>query len=272
MSEVEWARLKAHELRALAEQNAAVIIPTAAIEQHGPHLPVMTDMRIGHEVAVRAARKAFDRRPTLVTPVMWSGLSEHHMAFGGTLTLDHETYFAVLQCLVKSLVRHGFRDIVFSNSHGGNIVANQATADRLGRDAGAVIVATNYVSEAGEAFAGILEDQPHIMHACEGETSMMMALAPDLVDSSDLAGLATPRGKGPLSAGKASFRWRPYTSASGNGLTGNPARASAEKGERLLEAAAAAIAELIVDPETWAEPGDRRPDAIKGVGFREKEV
>ena len=73
MPEVEWARLKAHELRALAEWNAAVIIPTAAIEQHGPHLPVMADQRIGHEVAVRAARKAFATRPTLVTPVMWSG-------------------------------------------------------------------------------------------------------------------------------------------------------------------------------------------------------
>lgn len=269
MSEVEWARLKAHELRALAEQNAVVIIPTAAIEQHGPHLPVMTDMRIGHEIAVRAARKAFATRPTLVTPVMWSGLSEHHMAFGGTLTLDHETYFQVLKCLVQSLVRHGFRDIVLSNSHGGNIVANQATADRLGREAGAVIVAANYVSEAGEAFAEILEDQPHIMHACEGETSMMMALEGDLVDDSELGTLATPRGRGPLSAGKASFRWRPYTCASGNGLTGDPGRATAAKGRRLLEAAAEAIAALITDPETWAEPEDRRPDAIKGVGFRQ---
>jgi creatinine amidohydrolase len=272
MPEVEWARLKAHELRALVEENPVVIIPTAAIEQHGPHLPVMTDMRIGHEVAVRAARRAFDARPTLVTPVMWSGLSEHHMAYGGTLTLDHETYFQVLRCLVESLVRHGVRDIVFSNSHGGNIVANQATADRLGRDSGAVIVATNYVSEAGEAFAEILEDQAHIMHACEGETSMMMALEGNLVDDTELDKIATPRGRGPLTAGKASFRWRPYSSVSANGLTGNPARASAAKGERLLGAAAEAIAALIVAPETWAEPEDRRGDAIKGVGFRDRKA
>ena len=270
MPEVEWARLKAHELRALAERNAAVIIPTAAIEQHGPHLPVMADQRIGHEVAVRAARKAFANRPTLVTPVMWSGLSEHHMPFGGTLTLDHETYFAVLNCLVKSLVRHDFRNIVLSNSHGGNIVANRAAADRLAGTSGAVIVATDYVTEAGPAFAEILEDQPRIMHACEGETSMLMALVPDLVDTRGLAEIATPRGTGPLAAGKASFRWRPYTSASANGLTGNPARASAEKGERLLEAAAEAIAALITDPDTWAEPKDLRPDTVQGVGFRDR--
>jgi creatinine amidohydrolase len=266
--EVEWQRLKAHDLRRAAEENAVVIIPTAAIEQHGPHLPVMTDTRIGHEVAVRAARKAYPTRPTLVTPVVWSGLSEHHMPFGGTLTLDHETFFNVLRCLVQSLTRHGFRDVVISNSHGGNIIAIQAAADRLATETTATVVATTYVSEGAPEIAEILEDQPHIMHACEGETSMLLALVPDLVDTSELGQIAKPRGKGALAAGRASFRWRPYTSASGNGLTGNPARASAEKGERLLEAASGAIAALITDPETWAEATDKRPEAIQGVPFR----
>jgi creatinine amidohydrolase len=266
--EVEWQRLKAHVLRRAAEENAVVIIPTAAIEQHGPHLPVMTDTRIGHEVAVRAARKAYPTRPTLVTPVVWSGLSEHHMPFGGTLTLDHETFFNVLRCLVQSLTRHGFRDVVISNSHGGNIIAIQAAADRLATETTATVVATTYVSEGAPEIAEILEDQPHIMHACEGETSMLLALVPDLVDTSELGQIAKPRGKGALAAGRASFRWRPYTSASGNGLTGNPARASAEKGERLLEAASGAVAALITDPETWAEATDKRPEAIQGVPFR----
>jgi creatinine amidohydrolase len=270
--EVEWARLKAHELRAAAEQNAAIIIPTASIEQHGPHLPVMADTRIGHEVAVRAARKAFARRPTLVTPVLWVGLSEHHMPFGGTLTLDHETYFNVIRCLVQSLARHGFTDVVLSNSHGGNAVANQHTADRLASATGATVVASGYVGEAAPAIAEILEDQPHIMHACEGETSMLMALVPDLVDTSDLGGIAQPRGKGALAAGRASFRWRSYASATPNGLTGNPARATAEKGERLLEVAAEAIAALIVDLETWAVAQDRRPAEIKGVSFRDRQA
>lgn len=270
MTNVEWANLKAHELRAAAERDAVVIFPTAAIEQHGPHLPVMADMRIGHEVAVRAAQRATAKRPTLVTPVLWSGLSEHHMPFGGTLTLDHDTYFNVIRCLIESVVRHGFRHVLLSNSHGGNIVANQWTADRLATDIDATIVATSYVSEGGPAIAEILEDQPHIMHACEGETSMLMALVPELVDTAELDQIATPRGNGPLSAGRASFRWRNYASASGNGLTGNPARASAEKGERLLEAAADAIANLITDPATWADPEDKRRDAIGGVAFRDR--
>lgn len=270
MAEVEWARLKAHELRDLANRNAVVIIPTAAIEQHGPHLPVMTDTIIGEEVAKRAAEMAFAQRPTVVTPVVWHGLSEHHMPFGGTLTLDHETFQSILKCLIQSLVRHGFKDVVISNSHGGNILAIQVAADRLATETGATIVATTYVREGADALAEILEDQPHIMHACEGETSMLMALAPDLVDTSELAALAVPRGKGPLSAGNASYRWRSYASATPNGITGNPARASAKKGDRLLDAAAQAIANLIIDPETWAEASDKRADAIHGVPFRDR--
>lgn len=268
--EVEWQRLKAHALRAAAEADAVVIIPTAAIEQHGPHLPVMADTRIGAEVAARAARAAYADQPTLVTPVVWSGLSEHHMPFGGTLTLDHETFFNVLRCLVTSVVRHGFRKVVISNSHGGNIIAIQHAADRLASypdTRAATVVATTYVAEAGEEIAAILEDQPHIMHACEGETSMLLALVPDLVDTSDLTGIATER-KSALTAGRASFRWRNYAAVSGNGLTGDPGRASADKGERLLDAAAAAIARLVCDADTWAAAPDKRRAGTGGVDWR----
>ena len=149
MPEVEWARLKAQELRALADQNAVVILPVASIEQHGPHLPVMTDTRLGHEIAVRAARKAFPQRPTVVAPVVWSGLSEHHMAFGGTLTLQQDTYRAVLRDLIDAITRHGFRDIVISNSHGGNIIATQALLDDIAPTSPATLVFTTYTNEAG---------------------------------------------------------------------------------------------------------------------------
>lgn len=270
MAEVEWVKLKAHELRARANENAVVIIPTAAVEQHGPHLPTWTDTCIGHAVATRAAEIATAKRPTLVTPVVWSGLSEHHMPFGGTLTLDYDTFLAVLRCLVKSLVRHGFRDVLISNSHGGNILAIQCAADQLAPETGATVVATTYVRECADKIAAILEDQPHIMHAGEGETAMMMELAGDLVDTSDLASLARPRGKGALAAGNASYRWRSYASASDIGITGNPARATAEKGRRLIEAAAEGLAELITDPETWADAPDKRGHDIQGVPFRDR--
>ena len=263
--EVEWRKLKAQDLRALAAENAVVVIPVASIEQHGPHLPVETDTRLGYEIAVRAARKASATRPTIVTPVVWMGLSEHHMPFGGTLTVSHSTFRAILRDLIIAVTRHGFRDVLISNSHGGNIIAMQQIADELASQVDATIVATTYVMEAGETYGEIMEDQASIQHACEGETSMMLAVAPDLVDASDLGSLKQGDGPGGfLKAGRASYRWRPFAHITENGVSGDPTRATAEKGEALLEAGAEAVARLIADPATWATPEDRRTPGEMG--------
>lgn len=270
MHEVDWARMKAQDLRALADQNAVVILPVASIEQHGPHLPVMTDTRLGYEVAIRAARKAYDQRPTVVAPVVWSGLSEHHMPFGGTLTLSHDTFRRVLRDLILCLARLGFRDILISNSHGGNIIAMQQIIDELAPDMAVTLVGTTYPTEAGAALSDLLEDQSGMQHACEAETSMMMACEPDLVDSSDLAALANNSDDGPsfLRAGQASYRWRPFAHLTGNGVAGVPEKSNAQKGEALIEISAQALADLITDPATWAPPEDLRPDTLAGVPLR----
>ena len=83
MPEVEWRKLRADQLREQARQDAVVIAPVAALEQHGPHLPVEVDTILGEQVALRTARKAAAKgTPTLVLPVLWTGISEHHMSFG----------------------------------------------------------------------------------------------------------------------------------------------------------------------------------------------
>lgn len=269
MAEVEWQRLKAHELRKLAADGAVVILPVASIEQHGPHLPTMTDTRLGHEVAVRAARKAYATRPVVVTPVVWAGLSEHHMPFGGTLTVSHETFYAVLRDLITSITRQGFQHIVISNSHGGNMIGMQQFCEEVSPHLDATLVAVTYPAEAADEIGKILEDQENLSHACEAETSMMMAVEGALVDTSDLAALNNPDGAGTrfLSAGKSAYRWRPYTQMTPHGATGMPGRATADKGERLFEAAANAIAAMIVDSETWDDPVDQRGDGTCGVPF-----
>ena len=269
MVEVAWERMKAQELRALAERNAVVILPVASIEQHGPHLPTMVDTRLGQEIALRAARMASDTRPVVVTPVVWAGLSEHHMPFGGTLTVSHATFRAVLRDLVTAITRHGFRDILISNSHGGNTIACQQFIDEVAPTSEATLVFACYPMEAAEDYGAILEDQAGMQHACEAETSMMMAVEGALVDDRELGQIAQNAG-GPkfLGAGKAGYRWRPFAHVTANGLAGNPARANAEKGERLIEIGAEAIAELIRDPETWAPPRDLRGEGAGGVAFR----
>jgi creatinine amidohydrolase len=269
MTEVHWERLKAHELRALAEQGAVVILPVASIEQHGPHLPTMVDTRLGAAIAELAAQKAYATRSVVVTPVVWSGLSEHHMPFGGTLTLSHATFRAVVTDLVTAITRHGFRDILISNSHGGNIIACQQILDEIAPSVDANLVFACYPMEAQAEYEAILEDQKGMMHACEAETSLMLALEPDLVDTSDLAGIAQGMEGGRfLKAGTAGYRWRPFAHVTANGLAGNPARSSAEKGHALLEAGAEAIAAMIRDPETWAAPKDLRGAGTGGVDFR----
>ncbi|SDI51467.1 creatininase family protein [Lutimaribacter saemankumensis] len=273
MPETDWARLKAHELRQLADENAVVILPVASIEQHGPHLPTMTDTRLGYEIAHRAARIAYDTRPVVVTPVVWSGLSEHHMPFGGTLTVSHATFRAILADLIDALTRLGFRDILISNSHGGNIISCQQIIDELAPQVEATLAFVTYPMEAAEAYGGILEDQAQIMHAGEGETSMMMACEGDLVDTSDLGGIVQmgeDSGASFLKAGKSGYRWRPFAHMTANGLAGNPTRSSAEKGERLLQAGAEAVAALITDPATWAAPQDMRGAGTQGVNFRKE--
>ena len=266
MIEVDWARLKAHELRKLADDNAIVILPIASMEQHGPHLPVMTDTRLGQEIAHRAARKAYSHRAVVVAPVVWSGLSEHHMPFGGTLTLSHDTFRRVVSDLIEAITRQGFKDILISNSHGGNVIAIQQILDELAPTSRATLVATNYDVEAGEDLTRHLQDQLGVMHAGEAETSMMLICEHDLVDMSNITKLASPEGgKHFLSVGKGSYRWRPFTHMTKNGLAGNPVRSNAAKGEKMLEAGAKALANLIMDPETWAASKDLRW-AEKNIG------
>ena len=269
MSEVEWARLKAHELRALADQDAVAIVPVAAIEQHGPHLPVMVDTRLAGEVGRRAALKGTEAgMPTVVLPVIWHGLSEHHMPYGGTVTLDTQAFHLVLRGVVDSVARHGFSKVLILNGHGGNIIASQVSAQDLTLELGIPVIAATYWLEAVSRFAKILEVQDNVMHACEAETSMMMALDPELVDDSDLASVKGPIGVKFLQAGGSAYRWRSLTHVTANGVIGDPTTASPEKGERLLDAAADAIVALISEPDTFARQDDVRPNAVGGVPFR----
>ena len=118
--EVEWRRLRADQLRECAKQDAIVILPVGSLEQHGPHLPVEIDSLLGEAVALRTARLASATDNLIVLPMLWTGISEHHMSLGGTITLDFETFFGLIRCVCESVVRHGFRRIVLLNAHGGN--------------------------------------------------------------------------------------------------------------------------------------------------------
>ncbi len=255
MTEVEWGRLRAPQLRALAKRDAVAILPVGSIEQHGPHLPTQVDALLAGEVARRAARRAAATTPVVVAPTVWSGLAEHHMSLGATLSIDFDAFFALLRGLTRSLVRHGFRRVLLLNGHGGNIAALTVIANELGVELDAPIATASYWMLARDGFKAVLERQTNVRHACEAETSMLLALAPELVDMEAVRDVVGPTERELADvAGPDAHRWRSFQARTSHGVIGDPRAASAEKGERLLEAAADAVAKLVANREFWTLP------------------
>ncbi len=254
--ETEWRRLRADELRERARAEAMVILPVASLEQHGPHLPVEVDSILGETIARRTAQAVCARgEQALVLPVIWTGISEHHMSFGGTVTLDYAAFAGLIEGVVRSVARHGFRRIVLLNAHGGNENALRTITDDLTPKLGLPIVQFTYWYAAAAAIAGILETQTGLTHACEAETSMMMAARPELV-ATDRIPLVKSNRAPDMDAGTPPgvHRWRAIGARSVSGALGNPEAASAEKGERLYAAIAEAVAAKLCDPALWTLP------------------
>ncbi|MCC7282851.1 MAG: creatininase family protein [Acetobacteraceae bacterium] len=255
MTSVLWAEHSAPELREAAARGAIVILPVAALEQHGPHLSTMVDFRLCGEVAKRGAELATARgSEVLVLPPVWSGMSDHHLPFGGTVSLPFDAFRAVILGIAGSVRASGFARLFVLNGHGGNVAAlsvilqEAATIEGL-RSAGA----TYWLLAESEARA-ILEDQPGVRHACEAETSMMLAVEPGQVRRERLAE-AFGGAPATVSAGTPDpvIVWRDFAERSTSGVIGDARRASAGKGERLLAACSAALCAALCSPATWTK-------------------
>ena len=251
MTEVRWERLTAPELKALAAQNALVVLPVASLEQHGPHLPVWTDSALGHAMSVRAAEIATDV-PAVVLPVMWLGLSEHHFPFGGTISLDYATFSGVLRCVVRSIMACGFKRLFLINSHGGNIEPLAVASRELAHEFGIPVATTSLPRVAAKEIAAILETQPGVQHACEAETALWMHLDPTQVRMDKLAGAGSQGGN--LGNPEVTRFWSFAERAPGTGVRGNPEAATAEKGARLAAAISEGLARAMRDPVLWTPP------------------
>jgi creatinine amidohydrolase len=249
---VEWSKLTAPELNALASAGATVVLPVASTEQHGPHLGTGVDTILCGTVCRLAAEKASKQRPVVVAPTLWVGMAEHHMEHGGTFTLDIPTYRAVLLCLIGSLRRHGFTRVLIVNGHGGNMSALNAFLPDLARETGLAVAATTYFELAQPAFAPLLEDQTGVLHACEAETSMMMVAAPDAVREERFADAHGPQFADPRAVlAPAVQRFRSFKGLSPSGVLGDARRATRQKGEKLQAAAVAALAEVLIAGTPW---------------------
>jgi creatinine amidohydrolase len=181
-------------------------------------------------------------------------MAEHHMAFGGTFTFDIPTYRAVLLALLRSLERHGFRRVVIVNGHGGNSAALNAFLPDFARETGLRVLAVSYPDFARKAVATMLQDQPGMLHACEVETSMMLAVAPQLVRTERLSEAHDGETAEMRRAGRRTIaRYRSFEERCSSGVWGDARSASREKGEAIVEAIVAAMALRLADrdAEVW---------------------
>jgi creatinine amidohydrolase len=231
MEEMNWPDVRA----AIASGFDTAVVAVGSTEQHGPHLPTMTDTRIGDTLAHRFALKLGNALQARTIPV---GVSEHHFAFGATISLKPETLKLILRDYVDSLARDGFRRVIFLPCHGGNFVPiAQAVEDA--RKAHPEMEIAAYTDMAtffrfcreASAELGISAEESGV-HAGELETSIMMALEPTLVTHDRLA----PGYLGPFGAGESRIlSEKGMRGLTDNGILGDPRKASAERGEVYLE-------------------------------------
>jgi creatinine amidohydrolase len=226
-----------------------VVIPTAALEQHGHHLPVFTDSMLVGEVTRRAEAELHDQ--ILLTPVMWLGNSAHHLDFAGTMSAGPRTYIDLVGDMVENFLMHGFKRIVIVNGHGGNNVPGQHALFEIRqryrkREDLLLLFAAYWTLGTPPHEADPAIEQQVMQHACEWETSMILALAPHLVGDYKKAALVDPH-----HAHEPAMR--PWTTKDRSpvGHIGNPAVATAAKGESLLAGFTTGVVDLLRSVIKW---------------------
>jgi len=236
-----------------------VVVPLGAIEQHGPHLAVSTDTDIVTLVAMGAEEKMGDR--VVLCPTLPFGSSHHHLSFGGTMSLSPALYTQVIVDLVSSLLQNGFRRVVLLNGHGGNITPVKQALAVLGNTYDALlqpnIVLATYWELAGNVFAGAAPmESPALSHACEYETSLMLHLLPGKVHMEKAERANRPGSNGYTGweddepyRGVTIFKQTAFIS--GNGSSGEPQLATAEKGQHLYKHAVESLVTFLESFSTW---------------------
>jgi creatinine amidohydrolase len=231
MEDMNWPDIK----KAIDEGYTTVVVGVGSTEQHGPHLPTKTDTMIGDMMALRFAMEWGNALQAKTIPV---GCSEHHLAFPGTLSLQASTLKAIINDYTESLVKQGFKTIIYLPSHGGNFTAVKEAIDEQQKKFPQHKI-TGYTDLMGlmnslfklSGEFGITPEEAGA-HAGENETSLILAFAEQLV-SQDRFG---PGYLGPLGEKEVKVVMEKGMPAlSEKGVLGDPTKASAQKGAVYLE-------------------------------------
>jgi len=244
-----FAYLTWKQVDALPRDTTVLVLPTAAIEQHGPHLPLATDTLINSIMLGAALERLPQATPVYVLPAVCYGKSNEHIGFPGTLSLSATTFMSVLRDLGASVAAAGFKKLVLFNTHGGNT----SLVDVMARDLRAEFgLRTFWMGASGGAkFEGIHpQEATYGFHANEAETAILLAATPELVDTSAytvnyIARIEDETLLRPEN-GAANFAWLTRDIAP-SGVMGDPTPATAENVERWIAAAAKRAAAVIAE-------------------------
>jgi creatinine amidohydrolase len=239
---MRFADLTWPELRAVPRDRTLVLAPIAACEQHSTHLPTFTDTLLVTAVAEGVEQRLADR--VLLLPTQWFGASHHHLRFGATLSASVDTHIDLLCDLLRPLLDDGHQRVMLLNGHGGNIDTMQVALRRLQpkyRDR--LITAASYWDLAKDELA-VLADGPRKLmgHACEFETSMVMALRPELVRVSERKNDDTRYFDQAL---RGLYVAEDMSQCTQQGSVGYSELATPEKGKKMLDAAITRTCEVV---------------------------
>lgn len=254
-----WQDLATTDFARVDPARTIALLPVAAIEQHGPHLPLCTDALINEAVVSRALLHLPASASVLVLPALNVGDSLEHTAFPGTLSADMEALLGLWLSVGRGVARAGVRKLVIFNSHGGQRAHVDLAALRL-RVAHGLLVARAHSFSFGVP-PGLFEadELAHGLHGGAVETSLVMHLRPDLVRTPALAdfqslGATLARRGGLLGAEKPVGMGWMTQDLNPHGACGDARAASADKGERLLEHLAGCLVQLLAEMEAMPLP------------------
>src|SRR6202046_3633025 len=242
--ERNFAYLNWKQVDALSRESTLLVLPTAAIEQHGHHLPLATDTLINHLLLGHALDKLPAELPIFALPPVHYGKSNEHIGFPGTLSLSATTFMAVLRDLGASISKAGFQKLVLYNTHGGNTSLIDVMARDLRAEFGLRTFALH--GSGGICFEGLdPQERAYGFHAGEVETAFLLASVPELVDKNAytvnyIADVEKPELLRPENA-PAVFAWLTRDIAS-SGVMGDPRPATAENGQRWVDDASKHLA------------------------------
>lgn len=249
-SRYELSLMTSPEVKEALEHASLALLPVGATEQHGPNLGLGTDYRVAEELARCVADELYSE--AVIAPALPLGVSDHHMGFSGTISVSSQTFQAVCMETVGSLAAHGLKKFLFVNGHQGNMATLNILTSRILHELGFSAAAMFWMVQGKDAIER--HRQTHRWgHACEIETSVAMALCPELVREERLE-------PGDLIEEYGAFEDnyephavqvpKPFSERTRNGAFGDATKANREAGEEIVDAAvsrAAAFARDFID-------------------------